>query len=113
MFKKEFLDNQKIIVIVFILLFIFFWGVWRVYSQTEMTLIGENVDIYGDLTVGGNVQASNNIGDNCETLGWTCTGSQECPAGKFVTAVSRNTGGALCGVSPSQWYQMSITCCEL
>ncbi len=68
----------------------------------------------GNVEIGGNIIASNNVWDDCQTLAWTCDPSQECPDGKFIVNVQRYTTGSLCGSAwGNQWYQMRIKCCSI
>lgn len=67
----------------------------------------------GSLTIQGNISSPGNQKENCVWTSWTCDPAQTCPGGKFVAGVERYTTGALCGTSPTQWYQMRLYCCDL
>jgi len=61
----------------------------------------------------GNLIASANTLADCAWTAYTCDASQTCTSPKVVTGVERYTTGALCGTSPTQWYQMRLYCCNL
>jgi len=63
----------------------------------------------------GNILAPFNLHDNCYWTSWTCADQQTCNSGYFMAGVERgaNSGAALCGTAPRQWYQMRIYCCQI
>jgi len=77
------------------------------------TAPGYKLDVSGDVRLTGNLIATSNTLDNCAWTAWTCNASQTCPTGQVVAGVQRYTTGALCGTAPTQWYQMSLYCCNL
>ena len=77
------------------------------------TTPGYKLDVSGDVRLSGNLIATSNTLDNCAWTAWTCNASQTCPTGQVVAGVQRYTTGTLCGTAPTQWYQMSLYCCNL
>jgi len=77
------------------------------------TAPGYKLDVSGDVRLTGNLIATSNTLDNCAWTAWTCNASQTCPTGQVVAGVQRYTTGTLCGTAPTQWYQMSLYCCNL
>ena len=77
------------------------------------TTPGYKLDVTGDVRLTGNLIASANTLADCAWTAYTCDASQTCTSPKVVTGVERYTTGALCGTSPTQWYQMRLYCCNL
>jgi len=77
------------------------------------TTPGYKLDVTGDVRLSGNLIASANTLADCAWTAYTCDASQTCTSPKVVTGVERYTTGALCGTSPTQWYQMRLYCCNL
>ena len=78
----------------------------------------------GNLYVGVNISAPNNIREECEWTAWTCASGtteegQICPNNnQFVAGVARGTAGGvggftLCGSGSREYYQMRLYCCEI
>jgi hypothetical protein len=67
------------------------------------------------LHVVGNIFAPSNLHDSCFWTAWTCADQATCSSGYFMAGVERgaNSGAALCGTAPRQWYQMRIYCCQI
>jgi hypothetical protein len=90
-----------------------FWDNTNKRLGIGTTTPGYKLDVSGDVRLSGNLIATSNTLDNCAWTAWTCNAAQNCPTGQVVAGVQRYTTGALCGTAPTQWYQMSLYCCNL
>jgi hypothetical protein len=70
--------------------------------------------VSGDVTIGGDISATNNVRENCAWTAWDCAANMECTENRFLAGVGREVGGNPgCSSGVNLWYKMRLYCCDL